>query len=106
MATKQSTIEYLVEQLSSLPAIRYRKMFGEYALYCNGKVVAFVCDDKLYIKPTIAGKNFLENIEEAPPYPGAKNYYYISGDLWEEREWLEKLIELTANDLPLPKKKR
>jgi TfoX/Sxy family transcriptional regulator of competence genes len=81
-------------------------MFGEYALYCHEKVVALICEDKLYIKPTTAGKEFIGDVEEAPPYPGAKNYYYISGDKWEEREWLAKLVDITASELPLPKKKR
>jgi TfoX/Sxy family transcriptional regulator of competence genes len=103
MATKQSTIEYIQEQIAG--NIRSRKMFGEYALYCNEKVVALVCDDKLYVKPTTAGEKFLGRIEKAQPYPGAKEYFYISGDKWEDSEWLSQLIHLTADELPLPKKK-
>jgi DNA transformation protein len=105
MATGQSTIEYLVEQIQHIGHISYRKMFGEYALYFNGKVVAFVCDDQLFLKPTTAGKSMIENLEEAPPYPGAKLYYLISEDLWENREWLGELIIKTASELPLPKLK-
>jgi len=106
MATKQKTISYLTEQLSAIPAISSRKMFGEYALYCDGKVVAFVCDDQLYLKPTNAGKELIEVLEEAPPYPGAKLYYYISADLWENKDWLCELILQTASQLPLPKPKK
>jgi TfoX/Sxy family transcriptional regulator of competence genes len=32
MKTSQSTIDYLLDQLASLPNVRARKMFGEYAL--------------------------------------------------------------------------
>lgn len=106
MATKQSTIDYLLEQLTHISNIRYRKMFGEYAIYCNNKVVAFVCDDKLFIKPTKAGRDLIETLEEAPPYPGAKLYFYISADLWEDKEWLSRLITTTAEELPLPKPKK
>lgn len=81
-------------------------MFGEYALYCNEKVVALVCDDQLFIKPTNAGRELIESLEEAPPYPGAKNYFLISPDLWEDREFLTKLINATAMELPLPKIKK
>lgn len=105
MATQQATIDFLLEQLSLPGLIRTRKMFGEYALYYNDKVVAFVCDDKLYIKPTRAGKQFISQVEEAPAYPGSKMYYYISGDQWENRDWLSELINKTAEELPLPKKK-
>jgi TfoX/Sxy family transcriptional regulator of competence genes len=105
MATKQSTIDYLTEQLSGLNNLRTRKMFGEYAVYCDEKVVGFVCDDQLFIKPIPEAKEFMGKVEEAPPYPGAKNYYLITADRWEDSEWLKELIETVAQALPLPKKK-
>lgn len=106
MATKKSTMDYLLEQLAQAGGISARKMFGEYALYCDGKVVALVCDDELYVKPTKAGKSFLEQICEAPPYPGAKPYFHISGEQWEDADWLTELIQLSAAELPLPKPKK
>lgn len=107
MATKQSTIDFLLDQLSaiSLP-IRTKKMFGEYALYCDEKVVALVCDDKLFIKPTEEGREYIGTPEEAPPYPGAKLYFLITPDDWEEKERLGELIMITASALPYPKPKK
>ena len=95
-----------MEQIANAGEVSYKKMFGEYAVYCNEKVTALVCDDKLYLKPTDAGRNFIGIVNEAPPYPGAKPYFYISGDLWEDREWLAKLITITAQELPPPKIKK
>lgn len=106
MATKQSTVDFLTDQILGAGNIRSRKMFGEYSLYCNEKVVALVCDDQLFVKPTNAGREFIENLEEAPPYPGAKNYFLINGDLWDDSPWLTELIAKTANELPLPKPKK
>lgn len=106
MATKQATVDYLTEQMAQAGDIRSRKMFGEYAIYCDEKVVAFVCDDKLFVKPTHAGRTFIETVEEEPPYPGAKLYFHISGDLWEDPQWLSELITKTAEELPLPKPKK
>jgi DNA transformation protein and related proteins len=82
-------------------------MFGEYAIYCNNKVVALVCDDQLFVKPTVVGKNLIGTVTEpkARYYPGAKACFGISGDQWEDREWLSQLIKLTALELPLPKPK-
>ncbi len=57
MATKQRTIDYLLEQLAGAGDISTRKMFGEYALYHESKVVAFICDDRLFIKPTEPGRD-------------------------------------------------
>ena len=55
MPTSQSTIDFLLDQLSGLPRVRARKMFGEYALYCQEKVVALVCDNQLFVKITPEG---------------------------------------------------
>lgn len=106
MATQQSTIDYLLEQLSDLANISARKMFGEYALYCNGKVVALVCDDHLFLKPTAAGKQLLGTTKDVPPYPGAKPHYLISADLWEDQDWLLEIVERSAAELPEPKPKK
>jgi DNA transformation protein and related proteins len=104
MASAQSTVDFLTDQMAGAGDIRSRKMFGEYAIYCDEKVVALVCDDQLYVKPTEAGKAFIGTVTEAPPYPGSKNYYWIDESKWEDREWLTELIAITAKELPMKKK--
>ncbi|MFZ3019744.1 MAG: TfoX/Sxy family protein [Gallionella sp.] len=105
MATAQNTIDFLLDQLSGTGEASAKKMFGEYCLYLDGKPVALVCDDQLFLKPTTAGRAMLKQVIEGSPYPGAKPHLLISGDLWEEREWLCKLVWVTARELPLPKPK-
>ena len=80
-------------------------MFGEYVLYSNGKVVALLCDNQLFIKPTKAGRAFIGDVVEAPPYPGAKLSFLIQDEI-ENREWLSQLIRLTEAELPAPKPKK
>ncbi|UPA22260.1 TfoX/Sxy family protein [Candidatus Peribacteria bacterium] len=106
MATAQSTADYIVDQLSDLPGIRTRKMFGEYALYYQEKVIALICDDRLYVKKTKAGEECIDDIIEDAPYPGAKPYYLIDEARWEDREWLATLIEKTAAEIPTPRLKK
>lgn len=106
MATKQSTVDFITDQVDQAGEIRSRKMFGEYALYCNEKVVALICDDQLFLKPTKDGNKFLDESHGAPPYPGAKNYLRVPEDKWDDREWLTDFIKATADALPLPKKKK
>lgn len=83
-----------------------RKMFGEYAIYCNERLVALVCDDKLFIKPTSAGKAFIGRVVEAPPYNGAKPYFFISGEKWDDGDWMSELVRVSAAELPLPIRKK
>ncbi len=107
MATKQATVDYILDQLASLNGVSARKMFGEYALYCDGKVVGLVCDDALFVKITEGGKEFMgEHYQEGCAYPGAKASMEISGDLFEDHHWLCELILITASQLPLPKQKK
>lgn len=105
MGTKAETVEFLLDQLSALPGVRSRRMFGEYCVYYDEKPVALVCDDELYVKQTAAGREYLVAPEEAPAYPGAKPSFRVSGDLWEDREWLAELFVRTAAELPRPKPK-
>ena len=105
MASHQDFAELVVEQIENAGTITYRKMFGEYALYANGKVVALICDDRLFIKPTEAGRAFIGDVKEAPPYPGAKNSFLIEDQL-EDRVWLSELIRITERELPEPKPKK
>jgi len=106
MATTQSTIDYLLDQLSGVKNVRARKMFGEYALYCQEKVVGLVCDNELFVKITPEGKKYLgKNYQEGFAYKGAKASMYISGDLLEDQKYICDLILITAKALPPPKKK-
>jgi len=104
MATDKSFVEFIVDQIENAGQITFRKMFGEYAVYCNGKVVALVCDNQLFIKPTEGGRAFIGNSVEAPPYKGAKPSFLID-DRIEDREWISNLIRITAMELPEQKMK-
>jgi TfoX/Sxy family transcriptional regulator of competence genes len=105
MSSDKDFIDFIVDQIENAGLITYKKMFGEYAIYSNGKVVALVCDNQLFVKPTSGGKLFIGNVEEAPPYPGAKLSFLIK-DKFEDREWISELIKITANELPEPKPKK
>ena len=102
MASDQGFTDYVVDQMSGAGNVAARKMFGEYGVYCDQRLVALVCDNQVFVKPTDAGGKFAGNVPERPPYPGAKPYYLITERL-DDREWLTELIAITARELPLPK---
>jgi len=105
MASDQSFVEFIQDQIENAGTITYKKMFGEYGVYSNGKIFALICDNQLFIKPTEAGRAFIGDVTEAPPYPGAKMYFLIEGQ-FEDREWLSELIRRTVEELPEPKPKK
>ncbi len=87
MASQQSTVDFIVEQMQSAGQVTGKKMFGEYGIFCSGKMVALVCDDQLFIKPTPGGRAYLGEIEEAPPYPGANRVFDLGGPLDDGDGW-------------------
>lgn len=106
MATGQSTIDYILDQLQPLDGVRAKKMFGEYALYYEEKVVALVCDDQLFVKITPAGKALLgERYQEGFAYPGAKPSMLVGAEDLDDRDRLCELVRITAAGLPMPKLK-
>ena len=105
MASEIDFIEFIVDQMANAGDIAYKKMFGEYALYCDGKVVALVCNNQLFVKPTGAGRSFIGEVVESPPYKGAKLYFLVE-DKFEDREWISNLIRVTAHELPEPNPKK
>lgn len=80
-------------------------MFGEYVLYADEKLFGMICDNKLYIKPTNSGRQFIENVVEALPYEGAKPSFLIE-DKIEDGDWLSELIRISLKELPAPKPKK
>lgn len=106
MASKQGTVDFLVDQMAPAGAIAAKRMFGEYGLYCDGRFFALVCDDQLYLKPTAAGREWLGAAVEAPPYPGASNWLLVDGERWDDGAWLGRLAALTAAALPPPAPKK
>lgn len=111
MSTQQSFVDFILDELYSLNSIRYRKMFGEYAIYYNDKVVALCCDNKLFIKPTNSGEDFIKNyykkdnsIKFGNPYSESKLWILIEEEI-EDSEFLTELIKITEMELPKAKVK-
>ena len=101
MASSIDFVQYIAEQCAGAGQITVRKMFGDYGIYCDGKIFGLICDDSLYLKPTEATRPLLRSAEMRPPYNGASNYFYIS-DV-DDSEYLSALVDLTCRALPAPK---
>lgn len=104
MASKPEFVAYIADQCSAAGEITYRKMFGEYGIYLDGKIFGLICDNQLFIKITTAGKKLAPNLKTAPPYEGAKEYFVYS-DI-DDSTTLVEFILATCKELPIPKVKK
>lgn len=96
MASNPDFVQYIEDQCSGAGEIVAKKMFGDYGIYCNGKIFGLICDNRFYLKPTQAGKALLREEELRPPYPGAKDYFYIA-DV-DDRDYLSELVKATCKN--------
>lgn len=101
MASREEIVVYFCDQMRGAGEITYRKMFGEYGVYCDGKIIGAVCDDQLFLKKTQAGAAILPDCPEAAPYEGAKPYFLIEDP--EDPELLTRLVRASWEELPFPK---
>lgn len=104
MASKIEFVQYAADQLRDAGVITYRKMFGEYGLYCGGKIFALVCEDQLFVKITEAGRRLAPGLKTAPPYDGAKPYFLVE-DI-DDRKSLTEFVAATCAELPPPRPKK
>ena len=106
MGTDPSFAENIVDLLGPAGAVNARKMFGEYGLYLDGKMVGLICDDTLFIKPVPETDALTADLERGSPYPNAKPHPIISEDRWDDMDWLIQLLRQTCAALPMPKPKK
>lgn len=104
MATDLSFIEYVADQSRLQGRLTHKRMFGEYALYLDGKVVAFACDNSLFVKPAEATRHLTADLPHRSPYPVAKPYP-VADILLDEPDLLRDLLLATGQAMPAPKPK-
>lgn len=104
MASSKEYLAFILDQLSGLGGISSRAMMGEYILSYRGKIAAYLCDDRLLVKPVAAARALLPNAPMEPPYEGAKDMLLVENV--DDREFLTTLFDAMYDQLPEPKTKK
>lgn len=104
MASSKGYLEFVLEQISELEEISYRAMMGEYIIYYRGKIAAYICDDRLLVKPVASAISLMPDAPRELPYEGAKEMLLVE-DV-DNKEFLVALFRVMYDELPAPKKKK
>ncbi len=104
MSTNKDYLFFLLDQLSSLDGIAYRMMMGEYLIYYRGKVAAYICDDRLLIKPVPSAVKMLPDAEYDSISPGDRKKL-LRVDNVDDSNFLIDLFNSIYDELPFPKSK-
>ncbi len=105
MATNESFINHVVEQLNDVGNVSYKKMFGEYMVYVNGKPVVIVCDNTAFVKKVDSISKLMECADIGYPYEGAKEHYVLDIDNIELSKQVVLALE-SVTPMPKPRKKK
>ncbi|MCR4718294.1 MAG: TfoX/Sxy family protein [Firmicutes bacterium] len=104
MASSREYLDFVLEQLSGIDGISYKAMMGEYIIYCKGKIVGGIYDDRFLVKPTKSALILMESAPLEVPYDGAKEMILVE-DI-ENREFLNRLFCKMYDELPFSKGKK
>lgn len=105
MASAVETANFIVDQLAGSGEVFTKRMFGEFCLYVDGRVVGFICDDQLFIKITDGGGGVIREKLVGHPYPGSREYWIVPADDWDDRNYMESVMRATVAELPVKVKK-
>ena len=103
MGSTVDFIEFVVEQIAGTGNIRYRKMFGEYAVYVNDKPVLLVCDDTVFVKMRDEVAEEMKEADTGYPYEGAKEHYILDID---DQDLSRTVVSILEPITPIPKPKK
>lgn len=102
MASSKDYLDFILDQLSGA-GIAYRAMMGEYIIYCRGKIVGGIYDNRFLIKITKASEKLLPNAPRELPYEGAKPMLLVEEA--DDAEFLCRLVTEVEKELPAKKRR-
>lgn len=105
MSTQKETVEFILKKLGD-KQFSVRAMFGEYALYADGRVVGLICDDQLYVKILPESVELESICDKDEAYPGSKKFYVVEEGMLSTLRHLPEILLDIAKALPVPKKKK
>ena len=98
MASDKAYLDYILEQLSECEGITYRAMMGEYIIYCRGKIIGGIYDNRFLVKITPSAQEKMPDAPLSFPYEGAKAMLLV--DNVDNRDFLKELVLAMYDELP------
>ena len=99
MASSKEYLAFVLDQLSAVSGVSYRPMMGEYILYCQGKIVGGIYDNRLLVKVTPSSRMLLPDAPLETPYKGAKAMLLV--EEIDNRDLLQKLLSAMADEFAM-----
>ena len=84
MSTSKEYMQFVLDQLEEFPDVTYRKMFGEYMVYLQGRPVLLVCDNCAMVKKLPELAELMRGAPDGLPHP----LCYTNRNLHHLQPWI------------------
>ena len=105
MATSNETADFILTKLKHPGRITTKRMFSEFGLYADGKMVAVICDDRFYVKIAPVSAALADQCETGEPYPRAKPHDLVDEGQLSTISNLPAILFDLAEAMPIKKPK-
>jgi DNA transformation protein and related proteins len=113
VAVSPDYLEYILEQLAALGALRAQRMFGAAGLYCEELFFGIISEDTLYLRTDEAGRAQFTQLGMQPFRPYADrpqvslNYYEVPAQVLEDAgalvSWSRRAMAVALSAARLPR---
>jgi hypothetical protein len=104
MATSPEYAQFVENQFRGLDGFSMRRMFGEYALYLQGRVLGFLADEQILLQNTPTASKLLPDAEMRKLFPGSKLFILFADE--GNAHLLKSVSQAMWEELPLPKPRK
>ena len=104
MATSREYALFVENLFRGVEGFSMKRMFGEYGIYLQGRVLGFLCDEQILLQDTPTARKLLPDAERKELFPGSKLFIIFSDE--GNHHLLQSVAQAMWEELPLPKSRK
>lgn len=104
MATSREYALFVENLFRGVEGFSMKRMFGEYGIYLQGRVLGFLCDEQILLQDTPTARKLLPNAERKELFPGSKLFIIFSDE--GNHHLLQSVAQAMWEELPVPKPRK
>lgn len=104
MATSREYALFVENLFRGVDGFSMKRMFGEYGIYLQGRVLGFLCDEQILLQDTPTARKLLPDAERKELFPGSKLFIIFSDE--GNHHLLQSVAQAMWEELPVPKPRK
>jgi len=104
MATSPEYALFVENQFRGLDGFSMKRMFGEYGIYLQGRILGFLADEQILLQDTPTARKLLPDAERRELFPGSKLFIIFPDE--GNSHLLKSVSQAMWEELPIPKPRK